>query len=103
MSNYNMTGLSEANNILDIIGFTNDLSGGWFVSGIIIVLFLVITIGLIRSQNFIEESIAASSAVSLIISLLLLLAELVAIQLVYFFGFVLVAAIIALYMKGGRI
>ena len=100
--NYNMTRLSEADNIVDIVAFTNDLSGGWFISGIIIILFIVITISLIRNQNFIEESVAASSAVSLILSLLLLLADLVAIQLVYFFGFVFVAALIALYSKGGR-
>ena len=102
MSNYNMTRLSEANNIVDIVAFTNDLSGGWFISGIIIILFIVMTVSLIRNQNFIEESVTASSAVSLILSLLLLLADLVAIQLVYFFGFVFVAALIALYVKGGR-
>lgn len=100
--NYNMSALSEANNILDIVAFTNSLSGGWFVSGIIIILFIIMTISLIRNQNFIEESVAASSAVSLILSLLLLLADLIAIQLVYFFGFVFVAALIALFAKGGK-
>lgn len=86
---YNMTAFEGTNNIWGMFGAVNTLSDNWLSYLFLIGLFIVMLITLLRS-NPPAEAFTGASSVSVVISLLFLLANLI--NVVWVIGFTLLFA-----------
>ena len=57
---YNTTALENANTIVDVFLFSNTMTGGVFISGLLMVLYLVIIYTISLKDDFLNAVIAAS-------------------------------------------
>lgn len=96
--NYNMTTFTEANNILGQFASINTLTGNWLVQLMLISVFLVLLFSLM-SRNPPQESFAAASTVTTLVSLFGMIAGLVNIEWVVGFSVIWAFSLIALYNK----
>lgn len=95
---YNMTGVTEAQNLLQFFSGVNTASGNVLSYGFMILIWMFLTFIMLR-QNPVSESILASSFVCSIISLLFMAAGIV--NVAWFVGFTLLtaAAAVSLYLN----
>jgi len=90
---YNLTGLTGANGIGDLLTFTNTVSGGMFVGMLLVAIFAIMVLALRRYG--LDNAFLSSSWVCFLLSLLLRSANLLDIK--FMLGFLIAAAGITLY------
>ena len=66
---YNMTNVTSANNVYEITKAVNDLSGGWFVTFVVFILFFILIMTFYK--NDMRKTMLAASFIMVIINIVL--------------------------------
>ena len=91
---YNLTGLTEAENILDIVIFSNTVTSGYLV-GLFVLAFFFVSLFALKRWEF-DKALTASSFISFMISIFFVYAGLVTFWLPLLF--LIITSLMGLYL-----
>jgi hypothetical protein len=92
---YNLTNLTNAKTLPDLVVIANNATNQIFMGGYLVAFFIIMLMGLLVKFKF-EESLLASSFACFILSLFLRQAQLI--NFTFVIGFLIITAMMGLYM-----